>query len=37
MLGCIGTAPELGVPATGPAGPYGGNMDLVEVRPGATL
>lgn len=37
MLGCIGTAPDLGVPTTGPAGPYGGNMDLVEVRPGATL
>lgn len=37
MLGCIGTAPDLGVPTTGPAGPYGGNMDLVEVGPGATL
>jgi len=37
MLGCIGTAPDLGVPTTGPAGPYGGNMDLVEVCPGSTL
>ena len=37
MLGCIGTAPDWGVPTTGPAGAYGGNMDLVEVAPGATL
>ena len=34
MLGCIGTAPETTVPGTGPAGPHGGNMDIVEVCPG---
>ncbi|MDA1140911.1 MAG: acetamidase/formamidase family protein [Planctomycetota bacterium] len=34
MLGCIGTAPHWGVPTTGPAGPHGGNMDLVETCPG---
>jgi len=37
MLGCIGTAPDWGVPSTLPAGPYGGNMDLVEVCPGSTV
>jgi acetamidase/formamidase len=37
MLGCIGTAPDWGVPTTVPAGPHGGNMDLVEVAPGSTL
>jgi len=37
MIGTIGTAPEIGVPTTGPAGPYGGNMDLKEVTEGATL
>lgn len=37
MLGCIGTAPDWGVPTTGPAGPHGGNMDLVEVAPGSTI
>ena len=37
MLGCIGTAPSHGVPGTGPAGPHGGNMDIVEVRPGSTI
>lgn len=34
MLGCIGTAPDQGVPTTFPAGPHGGNMDIVEVCPG---
>ena len=34
MLGCIGTAPFWGVPSTYPAGPQGGNMDIVEVCPG---
>ncbi len=34
MLGCIGTAPDWSVPSTVPAGPHGGNMDLVEVCPG---
>ena len=37
MLGCIGTAPDWGVPTTGPAGPHGGNLDLVEVCPGSTV
>ncbi len=37
MLGCIGTAPAWGVPTTIPAGPHGGNLDLVEVRPGSTV
>lgn len=37
MLGCIGTAPDWGVPTTGPAGPHGGNLDLVEVCPGSTI
>jgi len=37
MLGCIGTAPDWGVPTTGPAGPHGGNMDIVETAPGSTL
>ncbi|MEO8495637.1 MAG: acetamidase/formamidase family protein, partial [Planctomycetota bacterium] len=34
MLGCIGTAPDTGVPTTGPAGPHGGNMDIIETAPG---
>ena len=34
MLGCIGTAPSWGVPTTGPAGPHGGNMDIIETCPG---
>jgi acetamidase/formamidase len=37
MLGCIGTAPDWGVPSTFPAGPHGGNLDLVEVGPGNTV
>lgn len=37
MLGCIGTAPAHGVPGTGPAGPHGGNMDIIETRPGSTV
>jgi amidase len=37
MLGCIGTAPAWGVPTTLPAGPHGGNMDIVEVCPGNTI
>jgi amidase len=37
MLGCIGTAPSWGVPSTLPAGPHGGNMDIVEVCPGSTI
>lgn len=37
MLGCIGTAPDWGVPTTVPAGPYGGNMDIIETAPGATV
>lgn len=37
MLGCMGTAPAGGVPTTGPAGPHGGNMDIVETCPGNTV
>ncbi|MGE3820030.1 MAG: acetamidase/formamidase family protein [Isosphaeraceae bacterium] len=37
MLGCIGTAPDWGCPTTGPAGPHGGNMDVVETCPGNTV
>ncbi|MBP86694.1 MAG: acetamidase [Planctomycetaceae bacterium] len=37
MLGCIGTAPDTGVPTTGPAGPHGGNMDIIETAPGNTV
>lgn len=37
MLGCIGTAPDWGVPSTLPAGHHGGNLDLVEVCPESTV
>ncbi len=37
MLGCIGTAPDWGVPSTIPAGAHGGNMDIIETAPGATV
>ena len=37
MLGCIGTATAWGTPSTFPAGAHGGNMDIVEVRPGSTV
>jgi acetamidase/formamidase len=37
MLGCIGTAPDWGSPTTVPAGPHGGNMDIVETAPGNTI
>lgn len=37
MLGCIGTAPDTGVPTTMPAGVHGGNMDIIEVCPGNTV
>ncbi len=37
MLGCIGTAPSWGVPTTLPAGPHGGNMDILETAPGSTV
>jgi len=37
MLGCIATAPEWGVPTTQPAGPHGGNMDIIETCPGNTV
>jgi acetamidase/formamidase len=37
MLGCIGTAPDWGVPTTSPAGPWGGNMDIIETCPGSTI
>jgi acetamidase/formamidase len=37
MLGCIGTATDMGAPGTMPAGPHGGNMDIIEVCPGSTV
>ena len=37
MLGCLGTAPAWSVPSTVPAGPHGGNMDIIEVCPGNTI
>ncbi|MCZ6634258.1 MAG: acetamidase/formamidase family protein [bacterium] len=38
MIGCIGLAPERGRSSTlAPAYPWGGNMDLRELSPGATL
>ena len=37
MVGTIGAAPEMGVPTTGPAGPWGGNMDIKEVTEGNTV
>lgn len=37
MLGCIGTAPDCGVPNSGPAGTHGGNMDIRETSPGNTV
>src|SRR5262249_38881698 len=37
MLGCIGTAPDWGSPTTIPAGPHGGNMDVIETCPGNTI
>ncbi len=38
MLGCIGVAsPGDEVASSGPAGPYGGNMDYNDVAEGATL
>lgn len=37
MFGCIGTAPDWGTPTTLPAGPHGGNLDLLEVCPGNTV
>ncbi len=37
MLGCLGTAPDWGVPTTGPSGRHGGNLDLLEVCPGNTV
>lgn len=37
MLGCIGTAPDWGCPTTTPAGPHGGNMDIIETCPGNTV
>lgn len=37
MIGCIATAPALGAPTSGPAGDYGGNLDLPEVTAGSVL
>jgi amidase len=37
MIGTIGCAPEFGAPTAGPAGDYGGNMDIKEVTEGNTV
>ena len=37
MVGVIATAPDWGVPTTAPPGDHGGNLDLKEVGPGATI
>jgi acetamidase/formamidase len=37
MIGVIATAPDWGVPTTAPPGDHGGNLDLKEVGPGATV
>jgi amidase len=37
LLGCVATAPLVGVPTTGPAGDYGGNLDLTEITIGAKV
>ncbi len=37
MIGTIGCAPDVGVPTTGPAGDYGGNIDIKEVTEGNTI
>lgn len=38
MIGCLGVAPARGeVSSLGPATPTGGNLDLVEARPGTTI
>jgi acetamidase/formamidase len=38
MLGCIGVVPAgVKAPTSGPAGPYGGNLDYKEIREGATV
>lgn len=38
MIGCIGLAPAVGLASTlKPTYPFGGNMDLRELSPGATL
>jgi len=37
MLGCIGVAPADHSPASGPAGPWGGNLDYREIREGACV
>jgi amidase len=37
MVGCIGTAPADGAPASGHVGRFGGNLDQPIVAPGATV
>ena len=37
MIGTIGCAPAMGAPTTGPAGDYGGNIDIKEVTEGSTI
>jgi amidase len=37
MIGLIACAPAMGSPTTADSGDYGGNMDIREIRPGATV
>ena len=37
MIGTIGCAPDCGAPTTGPAGDYGGNLDIKEVTEGNSI
>ena len=37
MIGVVATAPDWGVPTTFPPGDHGGNLDLKDVGPGATI
>ncbi|MGH2542734.1 MAG: acetamidase/formamidase family protein, partial [Ardenticatenaceae bacterium] len=37
MIGTLSTAPAMGAPTSGPAGRYGGNMDIKEVTHGNTV
>lgn len=37
MLGCIGVAPDMGVPTSIPAGIHGGNLDIIETAPGSVV
>jgi acetamidase/formamidase len=37
MIGVIATSPDWGVPTTAPPGDHGGNLDLRDIAPGATI